>query len=159
VLYFLLIIALLTALYILYILNFSGKKVNIRTIRKISQFDKKYSIKATSPITTTLSGTKHNDCQLVITRQIRQNKIKVGTKVILVPDTLNLHDDTATRVCTSDGWMLGWLPDESWNSNIYYDLLNGKKWEATIKEYRRPSTEFNFHNLLIELWEYTENHS
>lgn len=157
ILYFVLIVVLIVSSYIFYILNFSGKKVDMRFARKVTQFDKKYSLKVINPIVTTLSGVRHNDCELVIIRYIRKSKILIGTKLLLIPDPLNLYDNTAIRVCTIDGWMLGWLPSQDWNNNIYYDLMNGKKWEATVKKHIKPSKEFNNHNLLIELWEYTEN--
>lgn len=135
----------------------SGVLVDITYEKWISGFDKKYTVKAGAPILTTLAGVGYNDCQDVIIRNIRDGKIDEGTKFILLPDPSNKYDKTATRVCTVDGWMVGWLPNKDWNDRIFSDLMTGKKWEATLKDAVDISTEFKNYNLLIELWEFFDN--
>lgn len=154
VVYFLLAIFIGVLLYGWWIAQRSGKRINQNYEEWISKFDKKYSIKAGHSIQTTLSGVKHNNCEIVITRNFRQGKLKEGDALMLIPDPKNKYDKTATRVCTKDGWMIGWLPNQEWNDRIFTDLQAGKKWEATVKEFLKPNVEFNSHNLLIELWEY-----
>jgi hypothetical protein len=81
---------------------------------------------------------------------------KAGDPVMLIPDEKNQYDSTATRVFTQDGWFIGFLPNQKWNDGIFHDLVNGKKWEANIRELKEASTEFNFTNVIIDLWEFTE---
>jgi hypothetical protein len=156
VIYFFIGIFVIGLLYGLWITQMSGKRIRLSYDNWIERFDKKYSIKVGQPIQTTLAGVKHNNCEIVLTRNIRKGKLKVGDPLMLVPDPKNLYDKTATRVCTKDGWMLGWLPNQEWNERIFTDLMSNKKWEASVKEFLKPSAEFNNHNLLIELWEFLD---
>ncbi len=114
-----------------------------------SKWDSYYGIRTDEPFTTTLSGTKYNDCQSVIKKLVKE-----GDELMLLPDLENEHDKTATRVCTKDGWMVGWIPNQEWSDRIFTDLLKGRRWDAYVKEIRQPSKEWNFYNVVVELWRY-----
>jgi hypothetical protein len=132
-----------------------GLKIKMNYNDWNSKFYEKYKVRVSEPVTTTLSGIKYNDCEKVIKREYRSARLKPGTRLMLVPDPDNKYDNTATRVCTENSWMLGWLPNQEWSDRIFSDLMEGKKWDATVKEIRKPSKDFNFYNLIIDLWEYT----
>jgi hypothetical protein len=129
-------------------------RVNITLEKYNSSFDKKYNVRVNDPILTPLAGVNHNDCEAVI-----KELVKKGDQLMLLPDPENKYDKTATRVCTKDGWFMGWLPNKKWNDRVFNDLQNGKKWEAFVREIRRPDREFNFYNAIIELWEYVAENS
>jgi hypothetical protein len=114
-------------------------------------FDIKYNIRADEPILTTLAGVKYNDCESAI-----KGLVKEGDQLMLLPDPENKYDKTATRVCTKDGWFMGWLPNHEWNDKVFNDLINNKRWDAYVREIRSPTDEFDFYNVLIELWEFKE---
>jgi hypothetical protein len=114
-------------------------------------FDPSYNIRINDSFQTTLSGVRHNGCEETIL--MNEKKLKRGTEVLLVPDPENKYDKTATKVCMKTGKMLGWLPNQDWNDRIFIDLMNGKKWEASVEEITQPSREFNNYNLLINIQE------
>ena len=114
-----------------------------------SKWDKYYGIVADVPVITTLAEIKDNDCQSVIKKMVRE-----GDQLMLLPDPENEHNKTAIRVCTKDGWMVGWLPNKEWSEDIFHDLQKGKRWDAYVDEIIRPRKDFNFYNVLIELWEF-----
>ena len=70
----------------------------------IQGLDKKYNVREDDPILTTLAGVNYNDCEAVIKELVRK-----GDDLILLPDPENKYDKTATRICTKDGWFMGWL--------------------------------------------------
>lgn len=146
-----LIIAGLFILYIWYSLRSKAIRVKTTFEQWEASFDKKYSNKANRPIPTTLAGVKYNDSQIII-----RKFVKPGDQLMLLPDTKNRFGKTAIRVFTKNGWMLGLLPNKDWNDRIFKDLLNGKRWEATVIEKSDPSVEFNYYNVILELWEYVE---
>lgn len=144
-------IVILFYLWLKWTTRIKGIHIKLTYNQWLNSFDKTYSERAFSSLSTTLAGVKHNDCERVIKKYA-----KAGDPVMLVPDEKNKFDDTATRVFTKDGWFIGWLPNQKWNDRIFQDLVNGKKWEADIREIREASTEYNFTNVIIDLWEYTE---
>ena len=129
-----------------------GIKAHITYDEWVSGFDKNYNQKADEPVQTTLAGIRHNNCEDVIKR----SNLRKGNNLMLIPDRENKYDSTATRVCTTDGYMVGWLPDKSWSDEIFEDLISGRKWTATVEEVRKPTKDFPFTNLLINLWKYEE---
>lgn len=155
-LYFLLGIIAILILYYQYLVKISGKRIWINYARWESRFKSIYNCKLDNPFQTTLSGITHNNCQFVIIRNFKKGKLNKGSNLILYPDIFNLHDDTAIRVLTQKGWFLGWIPNQDWKDQIYHDLRKGKKWEATIEDVLKPTKEYPFHNILLNLYEYTE---
>jgi hypothetical protein len=103
-------------------------------------------------IETTLAGVNHENRELQIKQRIKSGELKQGTPLVLLPDPENSYDNTATKVCTLDGIMLGFLPNRDWNDEIFHDLMKDKKWGASVKEIIKPSERFKNYNLLIELW-------
>lgn len=157
IIYFLVFWLTLLLIYIILsiVSNKKGKKEILRCESFQSTFKKEFSFRKEFAIETTIAGVKHENREKTIIRGIRNKSIQTGEKLYLVPDTMNKYDKTATIVCTKKGHNIGYLPNKYWSDQIYNDLMEGKKWEATIKAVLLPSEEFNNYNLLIELWEFT----
>ena len=157
--YFLAFWILLFFIYVILSIIIKIKKIKARPDYDswIQSFDKKYNIREDFSIETTLAGVNHENREHTLIKSIKKGVIKKGSSLILLPDPENIYDNTATKVYTTTGLMIGFLPDREWNDKIFTDLMKGKRWDASVKKILMPSQEFNNHNLLIELWEYTEN--
>ena len=157
--YFLLFWVLLFIAYVILSIILKTKEIKARPDfeRWVQKFDKKYCVKEDFAIQTTIAGLKHENREQTLLKSIRKGIIKEGALLLLVPDPKNLYDNTATKVYTSAGLMLGFLPNKEWNNKIFTDLQTGKRWDATVNQILTPSREFNNYNILIDLWEYTEN--
>lgn len=155
---FIIIVATLIVAYIVLVILSKMKDKSIREeyISWSDKFKPKYKVRSQKAIETTLAGINHDNREALIIKLINKKKLSARDRLLLVPDPENQFDKTAIRVCTTEGYMLGWLPNREWNDKIYEDLISGKKWDATIKRILSPSSEYNNYNLLIELWEYSE---
>lgn len=97
-----------------------------------------------------LAGTAHGDCQLII-----KELVKVGDELELIPDTDNKHDDTAVGVFKfKDGkaiGFVGWVPGRY--KMIFKTLMKGTNLKATVIEKRKPTEEYNFINVKVQVYE------
>lgn len=157
--YFLLFWVLLFILYVIFSIILKIKEIKARPDfdRWAQSFDKKYNTRETFSIQTTIAGVKHEKREQTLIKSIKRGIIKEGSPLMLLPNPKNIYDSTATKVYTSHGMQIGFLPNKEWNDRVFTDLMNGKRWDATVKKILIPSQEFNNYNLLIDLWEYTEN--
>ena len=98
-----------------------------------------------------LAGTTHGDCQIII-REI----IKVGDELELIPDPDNKFDDTAVGVFKFKNGkaigFVGWVPGHY--KMIFKALIKGTKLKATVIEKRKPTAEYNFHNVKVQVYEF-----
>lgn len=127
--------------------------INISYDGWLNGFDPAYTVKAKSFIST-LAGVQHNSCGYVIKKGMWNGTLKKGAPLMLIPDPDNQYDSTATRVCTSDGWFIGWLPNKDWSTQIFEDLMAKRKWTASVSEIRKPKSSNDFINVAVSLQQY-----
>ena len=101
-------------------------------------------------LTTRLAGVNHGNCSLAIKKFVSKGDI-----LTLIPDEDNNHDDTAIMVVAQNKYMVGWIPNNqhTWQSKerIFKGLFAGEPWTAKVINYLKPSREFEFYNVEVEI--------
>jgi len=99
---------------------------------------------------TRLAGTKYGGCQEAIKQFVRKGDI-----LTLIPDEDNKHDDTAIMVVAQNKYKVGYIPNDGHTfqskTRIFKGLYAGEPWKAIVNKIIKPSREFNFYNLFVEI--------
>ena len=103
---------------------------------------------------TWLSGVNHENRSEVVKEFTRK-----GDVLQLIPEENNRYDRFALMV-VAKGAHVGYIPDNNFTvqgkERIFKGLYAGEPWVAYVKEKRKPSDEFPFYNVFVEIKQFEE---
>jgi hypothetical protein len=130
---------------------------------KFSWFSKNKTTERVIYFETYLSGA--NLETFGVPQYVIEKLTKVGDEVVLIWDNENTHDPCAMAVAIHkyldllkrvDNWFIGWIP-ASMNHQICEDFQRGKKVKGVILEKQKPTNEYNYWNVKIQVYREEEN--